>query len=323
MKISKISFLPITFVFTLLAAGCTSDKESEKQLQTNNDKPAQVDQFEIIKAAPQQLDHIHGLGYPGNDSGLYVASHEGIKVFHDDVWLEGSSQRHDYMGFQAHKDGFFASGHPKEGSDLKNPLGLVKSIDKGASLEKLAFYGESDFHFLSAGFGTNAIYIINQQANSSLDPGVYFSENEGKSWNPVKLTGLESDTLGMIAAHPSKSNLMAMSTRSGIFLSEDNGEHMKRISEPVMTTALVFSENNLFYSSVENNKVLFHKIDLITSETSQIEIPFLNYDNPITYISVNNQNDTTLSFATYLNDVYESTDKGENWKLLLKNGRIE
>jgi hypothetical protein len=65
------------------------------------------------------------------------------------------------------------------------------------------------------------------------------------------------------------------------------------------------------------------KIDLETMENSHIKIPFLSYDNPITYIAADNKSSGTLAVSTYLKDLYESANSGENWQLLLKNGRIE
>lgn len=315
--------LTITVALALLAGGCSSKEISDDKQSTKKTEPVQVSEFEIRKAPPQRIDQIYGLGYPGNDEGLYIASHQGIKIHSGDGWLEGTSQKHEYLGFQATKDGFFASGHPEEGSDLKNPLGLVKSIDKGATLEKLAFYGESDFHFLSSSYGTDTLYVINEKETPTLKLGVYLSEDEGQTWEPVKLNGFDSDTFGMIAVHPTNSNMMAMATKSGIFLSEDKGKNIKRVTEPIMATALTFSENNLYYSSVENNKVLFNKLNINTLESEQMEIPFLDYDNPVTYIAVNHKDNKTLSFSTYLYDVYESNDEGENWNLILKNGKIE
>ena len=316
----KKYLLFLAFTFAIVASGCSAD---EKKQPIHNEKPIKSVSFELKKAAPQRLEQIYGIGYPGNDNGLYIASQEGIKVFSDGGWFEGTSNKHEYMGFQATENGFIASGHPEKGSELENPLGLVKSNDKGATLERLAFYGESNFYFVSASYNEKAIYIINQEKNSQIEPGVFISENKGESWDDVSLKGLDADTLGMIAAHPTNNSLMAMSTKSGIFYSNDQGQNMKKVTDSIMSTALAFSEENLYYSSVENNKVLFYKMNIHTFEVEQVSIPFLSYDNPITSISVNNKNQDTLSFATYLNDVYETSDGGQNWKLILKNGRIE
>ncbi|MBP2241711.1 hypothetical protein J2Z40_002283 [Cytobacillus eiseniae] len=323
MSIVKKIVLPFMIGTSLLMTGCSDEDQTETKKPDKINEPTQEIAFEIKKASPQRLERINGLGYPGNDEGLYIASDEGIKNYTEEGWLEGTSQKHEYFGFQASQDGFFTSGEPEEGAKLKSPLGIVKSKDKGATTEEVAFYGESIFPFLSKGYGTNTIYLINQEENSELELGVYFSEDGGKSWTPVTLNGFDADTLGMIAAHPSNPALMAMSTRSGIFMSSDNGENIEKVTESVMTTALAFSEESLFYSGVIGDKVLFYRMDLQTKEAVELDIPFLNFDNPVTFIAVNHKEEDTIAFSTYLNDVYESKDGGENWKLVLKNGKIE
>ncbi|MCM3705244.1 MULTISPECIES: F510_1955 family glycosylhydrolase [Cytobacillus] len=314
----------LAVLLLLLTAGCSLEEQQSKK---TDDKPSnetsEVTDYTIIEASAQQIEHIQGIGYPGNDPGLYLASSEGFKFFKDGIWHETTSLNHDYMGFQAVKDGFIVSGHPDKNSVIKNALGIVKSTDKGASFKKLAFSGTSSFPFLAAGYDTNIIYMINQEKNEELAAGVYRSQDAGKTWDPVSLQGLEADTLGMIAAHPSNPEIMAMSTRSGIFYSEDKGETVKLVTEPIMATALTFTKNSLYYASADQEKVQMNKIDLITMEDSQVKIPFLSYDNPITYIASDQKSDGKLAVSTYLKDVYESADSGENWKLLLKNGRIE
>ena len=47
----------------------------------------------------------------------------------------------------------------------------MKSSDGGNTLEKLAFYGESDFHNLAVGYNTETIYLYNERPNSKLQQG--------------------------------------------------------------------------------------------------------------------------------------------------------
>lgn len=314
----------LAFLLLLLAAGCSNEEQQSKETAENpsNEKTEAAD-YRIIKATAQQIEHIQGIGYPGNDTGLYLSSSDGLKFYKDGNWHETTSLKHDYMGFQAVKDGFIVSGQPDKNSVIKNPLGIVKSTDKGASFKELAFSGTSSFPFLAAGYDTNLIYMINQENNDELEAGVYRSQDEGRTWDPVSLKGLEADTLGMIAAHPTNPEVMAMSTRSGIFYSQDKGETVKLISEPVMATALTFTDDSLYYAYADQEKVQMSKINLNTMEKKQVKIPFLSYDNPITYIAADHKSAGKITISTYLKDLYESADSGENWKLLLKNGRIE
>ncbi|WP_102264141.1 F510_1955 family glycosylhydrolase [Mesobacillus jeotgali] len=318
------------FVFT----GCSGEENQEQAKpasEENNAENEEQKQSEevseadfIIKAAPQKIDHIHGIGYPGNDEGLYVASHHGLKIFKDGQWLETTDENHDYMGFQAFEGGFFASGHPAEGSDLKNPLGLVKSTDKGNTLKKIAFYGESDFHFLSASYKDDVLYLINEEPNSELERGVYVSKDRGGAWELVELNGLTANSLGMIAVHPEKGGTIAMSTREGIFVSNDYGKTMERAGDYQMVTAAAYSKGALYIAPVVNEEIKLIRLSIEQGNAGEeVTIPNLKYDNPITYIAADPEQEDRIAFITILNDLYETEDGGKTWNQLLVNGRIE
>ena len=330
----RLVLISILAAVMLVFTGCSGeeDREQAKPASDKNntenveqEKPQEKSGTDfIIKAAPQKIEHVHGIGYPGNDEGLYVASHDGLKIFNNGEWLETTSENHDYMGFQPVEDGFFASGHPEEGSDLKNPLGLVKSSDKGETLEKIAFYGESDFHFLSASYKDDVLYLINEEPNSELERGVYASRDRGRAWEPVELNGLDAQSMGMIAVHPENGGTLAMSTREGVFLSDDFGATMTRAGDYKMVTAAAFSRESLYISPVQQEKIKLVRLPIEQqSEGEELPIPNLKYDNPITYIAADPEQEGRVAFITILNDLYETEDGGKTWNQLLVNGRIE
>ncbi|MED3563199.1 F510_1955 family glycosylhydrolase [Bacillus xiapuensis] len=321
MKIQKILFT-ILLGLVMIAAGCSNKNQSKKSEGAAKQSNANI-QYKIIEAKNLKVDHIHGIGYPGNDNGLYLASHDGLKMYKDAKWFNTTSNLHDYMGFQATEKGFLASGHPQKGTDLKNPLGLVQSLDKGKTINQLAFYGQKDFHFMAASYSGNGIYVINEEQSGKFAPGVNYSKDNGKSWKKSEFNSFKADSLGMIAVHPVNGDIMAMSTRSGIYYSQDNGNTMKLITTPVMVTALTFIGDELIYSSVENGSILLKTINPKTGSMKNWTIPFLDYDNPITYLAVNPKNRKQIAFSTYKNDVYETTDGAKNWQVLLKNGKME
>jgi hypothetical protein len=302
-----------------------SKEQEEDQQSMEEDITSDIPEEEFIrKASPQKIEHVHGIGYPGNDDGLYVASHDGLKIYKDGKWLETAAQNHDYMGFQAIEDGFFASGHPEKGSDLKDPLGLVKSKDKGRTLEKIAFYGESDIHFLSAGYHNSSLYLINEEPNSKMERGVYLSKDQAGSWEPVEMKGLESSTLGMMAVHPEKGGTFAMATKEGVFISDDYGKSMKRMGQYELVTAAAFSKEYLYISPVHQQTIQLFMLEAEKTEKAEkLTIPHLNHDNPITYIAADPRQEGRIAFMTILNDLYETVDGGKTWKRLLVNGRIE
>lgn len=320
MKIQKKVLLIILTGILLIAAGCSNEqpKKSEQKSEAVNKI-----KYEIVKAKSIKIKNIRGIGYPGNDKALYVATDQGLKMFKDSKWYETTTNKHEYIGFQAMDNGFLSSGIPQKGTGLKNPLGLVQSVDKGKSLKKLAYYGDMNFYFMAAGFSGDASYIISEQPHGELGQGVNYTKDNGQTWKKSAFINFNADSLGMMAVHPKNGDIMAMATRSGIYYSTDNGNKMKLITAPIMVTALTFKGDSLLYSSVENNSILLKTENTSSGEQVNIAIPFLDYDNPITYLSVNPKNENQIAFTTYRNDLYESIDNGKTWNILLKDGKKE
>ncbi|MEH7120263.1 hypothetical protein V7128_22990 [Neobacillus vireti] len=300
----------------LVTSGC-SNKNEEKKETSSKSKTA----FQIVEAGAIKLKNIRGIGYPGNDTALYLAGNNGLELYKDKKWYKTTSNQHDYIGFQAVETGFIASGHPQKGSGLKDPFGLIKSDDKGKTIQKLAFYDKANFHFTAASYSEKGLYVIGEQQTDGLSLGVNYSTDNGATWKKSALKNFTADSMGMMAVHPSNGNEMAMSTRSGIYFSTDNGNTMKQITGPIMVTALTFRGDSILFSSVENEKIFLKTIVPATGEQANLTIPFLDYDNPITYLAVNPKNPNQLAFTTYKNDLYESIDGGKSWNNLLEDGR--
>lgn len=318
----KIVFLSMVTMVLFIAAGCTNNSKQDQESGKENKETANI-KYEITEANSVKVSRIFGIGYPGNDQGLYMASNSGLKINHAGKWFESTTNRHQYMGFQAIDSGFMASGRPEKGTGFHNPLGIVKSNDKGKTLEKIAFYGKANFHFMAASFAGTSLYVINEEPSKQLSLGVNYSKDKGKSWAESELKGFNSDSFGMMAVHPHNEDILAMATKSGIYYSEDNGNTMKLVTEPFMVTALTFLDHSLLFSSVENDKIMLKQLNPETGKQTAINFPFLDYDNPITYLAVNPKNNNQMAFATYKNDVYESMNGGKKWVNLLKDGKKE
>ena len=313
MKVQKKVIFTILLGLFLVTSGCSNQKH--EQLQSNTP-------FKIVQTTTININQIYGIGYPGNDNGLYLAANHGLKIYKDSKWFESTTNKDDFIGFQAIDKGFLASGHPQKGLGLKSPLGLVQSINKGKTFNKLAFYGQKNFHFLAASFSGNGIYLISEVPSNDLSLGVNYSKDNGASWTKSAFKNFKADSLGMIAAHPTNGDIMAMATRSGIYFSENNGNTMTLITPNFMVTALTFSGDELLFSSVENQKITLKMMNPKSRKQENIEIPFLDYENPITYLAVNPKNDKEMAFSTYKNDVYQSLDGGKNWSSIVENGKM-
>ncbi len=325
MKYYVATGIAITSLFII--TGCSSSAETAPVKKDT--VQSQRKHTETVNTSPQnfykettsgKIEHIHGIGYAGNMPGVSIATHSGIKVYQNGKWFETKTELHDYMGFQATKNGFFASGHPEPGANLKNPLGLMKSSDGGNTLEKLAFYGESDFHNLAVGYNTEAIYLYNERPNSKLQQGFYFSTNNGQDWKNSKLKGLSS-TIHSFSVHPDQSSVVAVSAKNGVYLSIDYGNTFEPFSTSIESTAVTLSNEDVFYAPI--NKQMITKKSIATNEETNIQIPALGPKDAIMYISQNPQNSAEIAFATMKANVFLSTDEGKTWKQITKEGPFQ
>ncbi|WP_409250738.1 F510_1955 family glycosylhydrolase [Bacillus sp. SCS-153A] len=296
MKKTKGIFF--TTALALVITGCSSAEE----------------EYEFVKADREQIDHIHGAGYPNNGDDFFLATHDGLMKYSEGEWLEANSNKHDYMGFQPYDEGFYSSGHPEQGSDLENPLGLIKSKDQGASIEKLAFYGETDFHYLAAGYGSGVIYVINQHPNSELDKGFYVTEDEGETWKKMSMAGFNSESIGNIAAHPSDKNVVAIGGKDGVFFSDDQGENFTQVADTSMVTSVAMNKDNGLIASIQQDGIQLLDWNVSEGSVSPFPTPSLEGDNPIMYIAPHPQNEQGWTIVTYKNEIYTTEDNGENWK---------
>jgi hypothetical protein len=298
----KIGFMAI--ILGLILTAC-SDKESGV--------------FEV--PFDGQLSHVHGMGYAGNDGGLYFASHIGLKIYRDGEWFETSDNVYDYMGFNAVDKGFYTSGHPSADSDLPNPLGIQRSFDAGKSLDSIAFEGETDYHAMAVGYNSHDIFLLNPEGNSILEPGFHISKDEGETWEAVNVEGLEGE-VSALALHPTDSSLVAAATSSGIYLSENGGGKFSRITNnSEQGTAVFFNKNALFYASYDKSPSLI-KYTVEDKEQEILNLPDLTEDG-IAFIFQNPNKTEEVALYTIQGKAFLSEDATNTWYPLLKDGTVQ
>nr|WP_299165589.1 sialidase family protein [uncultured Arthrobacter sp.] len=131
----------------------------------------------------------------------------------------------DLMGFTTGANGeFYASGHPGPGTDLPEPVGLIRSTDQGKTWEELSEQGESDFHALAATDG--GIVAFDGQLRTSED---------GMAWEPV---GQQIQAFNLAAT--SRDSVVLATTEEGLQRSTDNGATWAAVPDAplLMLTAL-------------------------------------------------------------------------------------
>ncbi|MBB6284944.1 F510_1955 family glycosylhydrolase [Geobacillus subterraneus] len=315
----------MTSVLLLLSA-CSSSNEKQQAFITSKEQSksnVSVANNPFFKEKKEgEIEHLHGVGYVRNQNAVYFATHKGLLVYQNNKWYETVSNKHDYMGFSATDDGFYSSGHPEEGSSLGNPLGLVKSFDNGQTLMNLGFYKESDFHYLTVGYKSHTIYVVNQEENKTLGQGVFYSKDDGKTWSPSQLDGLPQTAAGTIAAHPTDETMVGISTAEGVFISRDNGNTFERFTRKMDTTTFTFQEKSVVFAAVENGQPVLIKQSLDTKQEEVLSVPPLDEKDHIMYITSNPGDDKEIVIVTMKGNIFMTKNNGDSWTKLASEGEI-
>ena len=149
--------------------------------------------------------HVHGVVINPGDDLVYLATHHGLFRY-DDTGPTRIGPVIDLMGFTvAGPNHFYASGHPGEGSDLPNPVGLITSTDAGQTWTPLSRQGQSDFHALT----TSPAGILGNDGTLRASP-------DGQQWTDLQIPLPPS----ALAARSDGRTVLA-ATDAGLFRSDD------------------------------------------------------------------------------------------------------
>lgn len=326
--------LVVMLFILMIVVACGNNVEESQELteeQTQETEQKEVAQEHLVNfgthdfyqpISGNSITHIHGMGYPNNQAALFVATHHGLRVYQDGQWYETVENSHDFMGFQATATGMFMSGHPEPGSDLLDPLGLLRSDNFGETLEQLRFYGESDFHYMAVSYVSGRVYVINEFPNSELGVGLFYSNDFGETWTGSKLQGLPPVSAHSFAAHPKLGKIIGITTPEGLYLSHNSGNSFSLISESLPTSALFFKNGSILYVVEQEGRHQLVEQSLESDATEQIELPDIGQDS-ILYLAVNPQNRDEISFVTLKSSVWMTQDNGNNWINLIKEGTVQ
>lgn len=262
-----------------------------------------------------QFRHIHGLGFSADGRQLFVPAHDGLLIFESGQWTVPDLPVHDYMGFSSTDNGFYSSGHPGPGSALVNPLGLINSVDQGRTLNTLAFEGETDFHVMGVGYTNHAVYVLNPAQNSRLSVGLHYTLDDGQTWEQSRVQGISGAPI-QIAVHPTESNVVALATEGGLFLSNDYGSTFTQVSQDAPISAASFDpDGSRLFFGYQSLSVYNLENDQITA----LQTPTITGNDAVGYIAINPVLDE-LAFATFNKDIYLSADNGQLWESIAQQG---
>ncbi|HYC48238.1 MAG TPA: glycosyl hydrolase [Burkholderiales bacterium] len=265
------------------------------------------------------LHHVHGLAFTPDGKSLVVPAHIGLAVYRDGRWSTAPGAPHDFMGFSVARHAMYSSGHPAPGTPLRNPLGLMKSTDGGKTWQQLGLAGESDFHVMTAGYASGAIYVVNPEPNSRMrDTGLHVTLDEGKSWKRGGASGLSGQVISL-AAHPTAAGTVAAGTTNGLYISRDHGSTFKRLGAAAAVTAVMFDLDgkHVYFATEPADKL--HRVALDGARPTAVPLPALGRDF-VLYIAQNAVNVQELAIATRRRDVYVSRNSGTSWQQIARAG---
>ncbi|WP_214759704.1 F510_1955 family glycosylhydrolase [Exiguobacterium sp. s146] len=262
------------------------------------------------------VSHIHGAGF-WPDGRPVIATHTGLMEFREDGWYELSSNRHDYMGFELVADGFYASGHPAQDSPYENPLGVVRGTDKGETLEIRSLEGEADFHYMSAGFESESLYVYLETATSELEPGFYRSLDGGKTFEPMNMNGIDGAGIAGIMADASEPKRVFVYGPDGILVSNDGGDTFELFIDGTSVVTMASTNGSVAYIGQADTSFELIVRELGKETETSLPLPELAAgDLPIELVIEEDR----LLLATSGNSVYMYED--EEWTQLLQDGKV-
>jgi len=299
----------------------TEPQDSDSQDETKDTTSVSLASHDFFEPFTGKIDHIHGLGYVGDQGAAFFAAHDGLKVYEKGTWLQTKHENNDYMGFNATDNGFYSSGHPGKDSKLPNPIGIMKSVDHGQTLQSLGFEAEVDFHLMGVGYNNHQIFAMSPHKNSVMKADAFYvSEDEGANWKEVAASGLKGELIGL-AVHPTDKNILAAAGEDGIYLSKDQGESFELLTTGTQGTSVYFTENSLLYGEYDGQPSFVIR-NLKDDNEEEIALPKMKED-AVMYAAINPKNEHEITFVSFNNDIYQTTDHGESWNLLAKSGNLQ
>ncbi|MDQ0900731.1 MULTISPECIES: F510_1955 family glycosylhydrolase [unclassified Paenibacillus] len=271
-------------------------------------------------ASKLSMEHIHGLGYSTDGKQIMIPAHTGLVVYSGSKWSHVDAPQNDYMGFVAVDNGFYSSGHPGVGSNLKNPIGIVKSSDMGKTITKLDLEGSSDFHGMTVGYKTHTIYVFNAQPNPKMkSAGLYYTKDDAKTWSKSEMNGFSGEPL-TLATHPSDDKVIALGSKEGLYLSNDSGNHFEKLFPGLVVASLAFSNTGELFIAATNSPTMF-QFNLSSKEKKEIKLPTLDKGDAISYIAQNPTDSNEIALATFNKDIFISKDVGAKWTEIADKGK--
>ncbi len=243
------------------------------------------------------LGHVHGVGVDPGNGALYIASHLG--VFH--VSEGGRPERvadrwQDTMGFAIVGPGhFLGSGHPDLRENLPASLGLIESTDGANAWTPLSLQGEADF--LAIEPVGDRIYAYDSHSGSLL------ASDDKVTWDTISRQPIYD-----LAADTNDPNTVYATTTRGALVASTDGAEPRPVPGAPVLSAIDWQPGGPLIG-VAPDGTIFISTDTTTWRTAGA------VDGPAEALDAS----PGRWHAATRSGVYESTDDGLTWRLVVQN----
>lgn len=243
------------------------------------------------------LGHVHGLGVDPADRTLYVASHFGVfRVANDGTAERVADRWQDTMGFAIVGPGhFLASGHPDPRERLPSSLGLIESTDSGETWDAVSLLGDADLH---------AIEPVGERiyAYDSLTGSLITTANR-RDWETITTQPLYD-----LAANPDAPETVYATTDRGVLVASTAGQEPVEVENSPTLTGMDWQPDGPLVGVGPDGTVMVTE-DPSTGQWREVGA----IDGPAEAVDAVEGR----WHAATESGVYESTDDGETWTLVV------
>lgn len=179
---------------------------------------------------------------------------------------------------------------------------------------------------MAVGYQNHAIYVGNGSANAKLGRGVYYSLDDGQSWQQSALNGIKGQLI-QAAVDPLRANVVALGTEQGLFLSNDYGNTFTQVGDTAPVTALTFGPRGEELVFATQQLFRYDTRHADTDVLSGTITPFPPLPRPdandtIIYLAINFARFDDIALATVSKNIYLSPNRGKTWVQIVVNGQL-
>ncbi len=203
----SITAAGVCLVAVTLVAACSGMSTGENDAPGAGDVPGAAS---AGATALSEVEHVHALA--SAEGGILVGTHRGLlRIGPDGRPVKISDQPFDVMALSAARGALLASGHPAQGTDFPDPLGLGRSEDGGRTWAAVSQTGSVDFHKLQA--ADDKVWGL------AADGALWRSVDAGRTWQVSRGAAPLED----LAVDPDDGKRLVALRQSSVVMSRDGG----------------------------------------------------------------------------------------------------